>query len=597
MLNADSGKLTTLIIYPKDGKRISLENGLTRALLKARRTGVVDKVPSRFVIAGHFTRADLTTFADFGYFKRRIGAVRKSYATTELPLQLCLASSEGPVRCSAMVVDTMMLSPNGTSVETIGNLLGEPKVILPDGYSKDRMDLFLQDHPDLFEQYALTDAIIPARWVARTYKLLLEQLGISKRVITLGGAAVELVRKQAKNKGIDLNKFLGHEKPKQPLAHLAPLIAIAAQAYHGGYNVATALGFSPAGKELADLDIKAAYPTALSFIGVPDWQNARQCTELDQLAVIDEAMTAALVEFRFPDGTRFPCLPVRASNGRGLVYPLEGSSWCTGPELVVAINLGAIVSAKDGYRVDWIEGSIRLFEDIARQVGEIRAAAKAQQPPDLVLDKTVKELVNSIYGKLAQSVAGMRIIPDDVERRRVFNTMFGVSDQIGPSGITNAPMAAYCTGLVRALLLETLTRLPRGTWVGTATTDGFLSTCKLDDIDQTGPVATAFRAARGRITAGADTTLWEMKHAIPGALVTKTRGTYTVAPEGWNGGSVVLAKAGYMAPEAATDTQRDRAVHGRGSRDTANGSSKRRCSQSRSPRCGRSTCSKRISNR
>ena len=396
VLNADNGKLTTLIVYPKDGKRISLENGLTRALLKARRTGVVDKVPSRFVIAGHFTRADLTTFADFTEFKRNISAVRKSYATTELPLQLCLASPEGPVRCSAMVIDTMMLSPNGTSAETIGNLLGEPKVILPDGYSKDRMDLFLQDHPELFKKYALTDAIIPARWVARTYKLLLEQLGISKRVITLGGAAVELVRKQAKNKGIDLNKFLGQEKPRQPLEHLAPLIAIAAQAYHGGYNVATALGFSPAAKELADLDIKAAYPTALSFIGVPDWQNARHCTELDRLAVIDEAMTAALVEFRFPDGTRFPCLPVRASNGRGLVYPLEGSSWCSGPELAVAISLGAIVSAKDGYRVDWIEGSIRLFEDIARQVGEIRTAAKAQQPPDLVLDKTVKELVNSI---------------------------------------------------------------------------------------------------------------------------------------------------------------------------------------------------------
>ena len=70
VLNADNGKLTTLIVYPKDGKRIALENGLTRALLKARRTGVVDKVPSRFVIAGHFTRADLTTFADFGFFKR-----------------------------------------------------------------------------------------------------------------------------------------------------------------------------------------------------------------------------------------------------------------------------------------------------------------------------------------------------------------------------------------------------------------------------------------------------------------------------------------------------------------------------------------------
>ena len=107
-------------------------------------------------------------------------------------------------------------------------------------------------------------------------------------------------------------------------------------------------------------------------------------------------MTAALVEFKVSDGTLFPCLPVRASNGRGLIYPLEGISWCTGPEVVVAIGIGADITVKDGYRVDWIPGSIRLFEDIARQVGEIRAEAKAQQPPDLVLDKTVKELVNSV---------------------------------------------------------------------------------------------------------------------------------------------------------------------------------------------------------
>jgi hypothetical protein len=40
-----------------------------------------------------------------------------------------------------------------------------------------------------------------------------------------------------------------------------------------------------------------------------------------------------------------------------------------------------------------------------------------------------------------------------------------------------------------------------------------------------------------------------VKHSIPRALVTKTRGAYTVAPEDWNGTSVVLAKAGYMTPE------------------------------------------------
>ena len=131
-----------------------------------------------------------------------------------------------------------------------------------------------------------------------------------------------------------MNEFLGQDKPKRPFAQLAPLIAIAAQAYHGGYNVAPALGFSPEEKGLADLDIRSAYPTALSFIALPDWRTARHCTDLDHLAVIDTAMTAALVEFRFPNETRFPCLPVRALSDRGLIHPLEGISWCTGPELV-----------------------------------------------------------------------------------------------------------------------------------------------------------------------------------------------------------------------------------------------------------------------
>jgi hypothetical protein len=332
LLNGDSGELTTLIEYPNNGMRITIERGLTRVMLKARQQHVIAKAPKRFIVAGHFTRADITTFADFGCFNRRLGAVRKTYATTEIPLNLRLVSNEGPVRCNAVIIDTMLLAPAGTSLEKLGKLLGLHKIELPDGYSKDRMDVFLRDHPDLFEQYALRDAVIPALWVVKTYGLLLDRLGIRKKVVTLGGAAVELVKIQAKACGIELHEFLGRDKKrKQPLAHLMSTIAIAAQAYHGGYNLAAALGFSPAGKDLSDLDIRSAYTTALSCIGVPNWSSARHCVELDQLAVSSEAMTAALVEFRFPDGTRFPCLPVRASNGRGLVYPLEGASWCTGP--------------------------------------------------------------------------------------------------------------------------------------------------------------------------------------------------------------------------------------------------------------------------
>src|SRR5262245_44417104 len=134
--------------------------------------------------------------------------------------------------------------------------------------------------------------------------------------------------------------------------------------------------------------------------------------------------------------------------------------------------------------------------------------------------------------------------------------MYGMSDRLGPSAITNAMMAAYCTGLVRALLLETIGRLRPGTWVGTATTDGFLSTCGLGDIDQTGPVAMAFTVARGRITPG-DAAIWEVKHLIPRALVIKTRGAYTVVPDGWNGTSVVLSEGWIHDAGGGPGTHRD----------------------------------------
>ena len=42
-----------------------------------------------------------------------------------------------------------------------------------------------------------------------------------------------------------------------------------------------------------------------------------------------------------------------------------------------------------------------------------------------MLDKLVKEIGNSIYGKVAQAVASTRIIKDDIELRRVFNTAWG----------------------------------------------------------------------------------------------------------------------------------------------------------------------------
>ena len=64
------------------------------------------------------------------------------------------------------VVDTMLLSPNRSPLGALGEALGLPKVELPEGYSKERMDLFLGPIEE-FIAYAMTDAEIAARWTAR----------------------------------------------------------------------------------------------------------------------------------------------------------------------------------------------------------------------------------------------------------------------------------------------------------------------------------------------------------------------------------------------------------------------------------------------
>jgi hypothetical protein len=437
------------------------------------------------------------------------------------------------------------LTAANTKLEKLGVDLGLPKIVLPAGYTKDRMDLLLAERRDEFISYSMTDAHIAALWTARILDIL-RSLGVEKKIATLGAASVHIARQELTNQHVEFHEFFGLERRRRgrptPMACLINLWPFAAQCYHGGKNIAFALGLSPEGRELVDVDLKSAYTTALALIRIPDWSTARPSTNLTDLAAVEGAMTFALVKFAFPPETRVPSLPVRTSKGRGLIYPLEGESWCTGPELVVALRQGARIEALSGWRVEWRDGPpLRPFEGFTRRVNEVRAGAK--QAKDVVLDKTAKEIGNSLYGKIAQAVASQRVIPDDVVLRRTFDTKIGKSGTLGPSAISQPMFAAYCTGLVRAALCEALSRLPLTAWLASATTDGFLFAGKVEDIDITGPVASAFNAARLRITPD-NGEIWEEKHRIPRALIMKTRGTFTVAPADWQG-EAVCAQAGY----------------------------------------------------
>jgi DNA polymerase type B, organellar and viral len=454
---------------------------------------------------------------------------------------LGILTDEGPARVSVRLVDTMLIAAAGASLALLGATLGVPKVDLPRGYSKARMDVFKQQKPEEFARYALADAEIAARWAVRVFSLVRAEMGVSRSFPTLGSVGVAMIEDEITRLGTDVNAFFGREKrlrgPPSPLPILVGKLEFAAQCYHGGRNEAFAVGFSPAGREVFDLDLCGAYTTAMALISVPNWSTARYTNSLSELTTIG-ALAFAHVRFSFPNEPRIPSLPVRASSGRGLIYPLTGSSWCTGPEQIVAMNQGASIEVLQGLRIDFAPNSPRPFEEFARKISRIRKDAKSRG--DQVLDSLAKEVGNSAYGKIAQAVAGQRSIPDDVDSRRVFDVETDMMIELGPSRISQPMLAAFITGAVRAMVCEALARIHTDHWIGSVTTDGFLSTAAVETIDQSGPIARSFSEARIRISPD-DPKLWELKHHEDQVFVIKTRGAISRSLHNTN---PLLARAG-----------------------------------------------------
>jgi hypothetical protein len=50
-----------------------------------------------------------------------------------------------------------------------------------------------------------------------------------------------------------------------------------------------------------------------------------------------------------PEITRYPCLPVIASDERDLIYPLSGEAYVTAPEIALASQMGAEIRILDGW--------------------------------------------------------------------------------------------------------------------------------------------------------------------------------------------------------------------------------------------------------
>jgi hypothetical protein len=194
----------------------------------------------------------------------------------------------------------------------------------------------------------------------------------------------------------------------------------------------------------------------MSLIGKPLWDKIRYTKNLSDFK--PQTLGFALVDFQFPEGTRYPTLPVRTDNG--LVFPLTGTSFCPAPEIFASLSLGAKLSVKQGVVIP-TDDKVRIFGSFIKACLERRMAAGAKTLSGLFW----KEISNSTYGKTAQGLM----------KKRVYDMREQATRPLPPSRITNPFFAAYITSYVRALLGEILNSLPLSRYVFSCTTDGFLT--------------------------------------------------------------------------------------------------------------------------
>lgn len=113
--------------------------------------------------------------------------------------------------------------------------------------------------------------------------------------------------------------------------------------YHGGRNESFIYGLIQ--EPVYDYDLPGAYPTAMSMLDYPDWLKREMilpCTKKMFMGryghFLLKSYTSLRVEFKFPEYVQYPVLPVRLDES-SIFYPLEGESYCTGHEILLASRL------------------------------------------------------------------------------------------------------------------------------------------------------------------------------------------------------------------------------------------------------------------
>ncbi|GAB3692016.1 hypothetical protein GCM10027595_03460 [Corynebacterium nasicanis] len=529
-------------------------------------------------LVAHMGSADLTAFKHSRY---QVDHMRKLTSAagglvTLMPFRLIRSDQSRWwwTWITLTIRDTMAHSPDGhQSLRALGEACGVEKRDVPDEMLS-RMDVYRRDHFTDFLEYGINDSVIVVEYMARMWG------EAAVPPITLGGGAARAMVETGKGylcltsskdfrrvfSGL-VNEDVGVEPVEEgdklsfyakrrrvPVdGAAAQLMAAFASAYHGGLNSCPVPGYYET--RTIDVDAQNAYPTAMSIVEDLDFETGciedviheRELTFDDVPSPVSPVV--AFVSFEFPDDVRYPCIPVYTDNTLIYARNSEGiaGTWVTGPELWLALAMGARVFAQIGFLGRRLKGpddgrSLTLRHGV-RSLIDDRNRAKEIHGKGSLEERTLKTAVLTIYGKTAQDVAA----------QRAWNALAQEMDAVGGSAITSPYHAAMTTALVRAQLHATMQQLhERGYTTYSVTTDGFITDATLEVVEGLDLYGLADHLREAREFLATDPSVWEVKHEQDTLLNFVTRGNVTIDETG------VCAHAGLKFGGVDPDSYEDR---------------------------------------
>ena len=496
------------IVFPENGKRLRLRDIISNAIGLAG-LGRTKADGVNVLQLTHYGIMEWSLFQDrkdvSSFFKEvhKVPVCFRTKAIKSVPLK-----GSHYVKVLFRSCDTYLHAPAGfRGLDKLSGMTLTKKVSIG-GWIKD-MEGLLRDNRDLFIHYALSDIRATLEYEALFLHKVYLMTGTPCLPVTLGDLSVKCFDSIIR----DMNNI-----PKTPILKIIdnePLLrlmgkeitsytdsrghsrksykytdkyswnkTLCSDSYYGGLNISFICGERKAapGKVFLDLDFSGAYPTALAACGDIDFNAVSMRFNEIQVRTVDELLKYLkmdlcdisevphyyfCLDFKWAPDTLFPSIPCHTD--AGLIYPLEGYTYCTMPELLYALSTGKLsvtINAYTGFKSK--RDAFTLAGVFKKLTEERKKSVKGT-----LEERMWKEVSNTLYGKMAQGI----------KERKVFDITRNESRTLGPSPISCVYYASSCTGLVRAALSSAIDVIGNAgdCEVICATTDGFIAEVPLPE--------------------------------------------------------------------------------------------------------------------